>query len=70
MHSTLYSSTDLVTSSHALGNFQKSGTSLAEDVVHHVEGIWQRYNIEYANITCDVTDTEATMVKAARIFSQ
>ena len=48
--------------------FQKSGTSHAEDVVRYVEGIWERYNIEYANITCIVTDTEATMVKAARIF--
>jgi hypothetical protein len=53
-----------------LGIFQKHGTSLAEDVVRHVEGIWQKYNIEYADITCIVTDTEATMVKAARIFSQ
>jgi hypothetical protein len=33
--------------------------------VRHVEGIWQRYNIDYADITCIVTDTEATLVKAA-----
>jgi hypothetical protein len=51
-----------------LGLFQKSGTSHAQDVVRYVEGIWERYNIEYFNITCIVTDTEATMVKAARIF--
>jgi hypothetical protein len=52
-----------------LGLFKKSGTSLAEDVVRTVEGIWQSYDINYSNITCIVTDTEATMVKAARIFS-
>jgi hypothetical protein len=52
-----------------LGLFKKSGTSLAEDVVRTVEGIWLSYNINYSNITCIVTDTEATMVKAARIFS-
>jgi len=51
-----------------LGLFQKSGTSHAEDVVRYVEGIWERYNIEYANITCIVTDTEAPMVKATNIF--
>jgi len=51
-----------------LGLFQKSGTSHAEDVVRYVEGNWEKYDIEYANITCIVTDTEATMVKAAHIF--
>ena len=34
-----------------------------------VEGIWLSYDIDYASITCIVTDTEATMVKAARIFA-
>jgi hypothetical protein len=52
-----------------LGLFKKSGTSLAEDVVKTVEGIWLSYNIDYASITCIVTDTEATMVKAAKIFA-
>ncbi len=52
-----------------LGLFKKEGTSLAEDVVRHVESIWRGYHIEYSNITCIVTDTEATMVKAARIFA-
>jgi hypothetical protein len=44
-------------------------TSLAEDLVRHVESIWRDYHIKYSNITCIVTDTEATMVKAARIFA-
>jgi hypothetical protein len=51
-----------------LGLFLKEGTSHAEDVVRHVEHIWTDYDIEYCNITCIVTDTEATMVKAAIIF--
>lgn len=38
--------------------------------MHHIEGIWQKYNIEYANITCIVTDTEATMVKSACNFCE
>jgi hypothetical protein len=48
---------------------KKEGSSLAEDVVRLVENIWSEYHIEYSNITCIVTDTEATMVKAARIFA-
>jgi hypothetical protein len=52
-----------------LGLFKKEGTSLAEDVVRLVENIWSEYHIDYSNITCVVTDTEATMVKAARIFA-
>jgi hypothetical protein len=52
-----------------LGLFVKEGTSHAEDVVRHVENIWHSYDIDYFNITCIVTDTEATMVKAARIFA-
>jgi hypothetical protein len=52
----------------SLGLFLKEGTSHAEDVVRYVEHIWTDYDIEYCNITCIVTDTEATMVKAARIF--
>ncbi len=53
-----------------LGLFKKEGTSLAEDVVRHVENIWDDYQIEHSKITCVVTDTEATMVKAARIFAR
>jgi hypothetical protein len=51
-----------------LGLFKKSGTSLAEDVVRTVKDIWLGYDIDYSNITCIVTDTKATIVKAARIF--
>lgn len=51
-----------------LGIFKKSGTSHAEDVVRYVKNILAGYNIMYSDIFCIVTDTEATMVKAARIF--
>jgi hypothetical protein len=58
MHSTLYESTELDASS--LSSWpKKSGTSLAEDVVRTVEGILLSYNVDYSNITCIVTDTEA-----------
>jgi hypothetical protein len=52
-----------------LGLFVKEGTSHAKDVVRHVENICTDYDIEYCNIACIVTDTEATMIKAARILS-
>jgi hypothetical protein len=29
---------------------------------------WNDHKIDYCNITCIATDTEATMIKAARIF--
>jgi hypothetical protein len=52
-----------------LGLFKKEGTSLAEDVVRHVENIWDDFHIEYSKITCLVTDTEATMVLLQLFFS-
>jgi hypothetical protein len=48
--------------------FKKFGTSQAEDVVRYVNNILAGYNISYSDLICIVTDTEATMVKAARIF--
>ncbi len=51
-----------------LGLFVKEGTSHAKDLVRHVENICTDYDIEYCNIACIITDTEATMIKAARIF--
>ena len=48
--------------------FKKFGTSQAEDVVRYVNNILAGFNISYSDLTCIVTDTEATMVKAARIF--
>ncbi len=51
-----------------LGVFKKSGTSQAEDVVRYVTNILAGYNLTYSDIFCIVTDMQATMVKAARIF--
>jgi hypothetical protein len=69
MHLPFCSSRNLDTSSFPPCLFVKEGTSHAEDVVRHVENFWHSYDIDYCNITCIVTDTEATMVKAARIFA-
>jgi hypothetical protein len=52
-----------------LGIFQNIGTSQAEDVVRYVTKILFSYDITYHNLFCIVTDTEATMIKAACIFS-
>ena len=51
-----------------LGIFKKFGTSQAEDGVRYFNNILAGYNISYSDLICIVTDTEATMVKAARIF--
>ena len=51
-----------------LGIFEKKGRSKAEDVVEHVEQVWNIYDLNYSNLVCLVTDTEPTMVKAGRIF--
>ena len=51
-----------------LGLFEKTGTSHAEDVVQYVTDMLSRYDITYSDLCCIVTDTEATMVKAGRIF--
>jgi hypothetical protein len=51
-----------------LGTFKESGPSQAEDVVRYVNNILAGYNIVYSNLFCIVTNTETTMVKAARFF--
>jgi hypothetical protein len=51
-----------------LGLFKKTGTSQAEDVVRQVMDMLSSYGITYKEMYCIVTDTEATMVKAARMF--
>jgi len=51
-----------------LGIFEKKGRSKAEDVVRHVEHVWNLFDLHYTSLVCLVTDTEATMIKAGRIF--
>jgi len=52
----------------ALGIFKKTGTSKAEDVVSYCEGIWRSVDLDYKYCSAVVTDTEATMCKAGRLF--
>jgi len=52
----------------ALGIYKKTGTSKAEDVVSYCEGIWRSVDLDYKYCSAIVTDTEATMCKAGRLF--
>jgi hypothetical protein len=52
----------------SLGIFKKDGTSTANDVVRYTEEHMTKFNITYPQLTCIVTDTEATMIAAGRIF--
>jgi hypothetical protein len=52
----------------ALGIFKKTGTSKAEDVVAYCQSIWQTVDLHYRFCSAIVTDTEATMCKAGRLF--
>ena len=54
----------------SLGIFEKTGSSKAEDVVSYVEKMWSQFDLEYSSCTAIVTDTEATMCKAGRLFCQ
>ena len=52
----------------ALGIFKKTGTSKAEDVVAYCENIWSTVDLTCKFCSAVVTDTEATMCKAGRLF--
>jgi len=67
MHCTLCGSQDLAIASLSFGSFQEV-RNLTSRGVRTVKDIWLGYDIDYSNIACIVTDTEATMVKAVRIF--
>lgn len=54
----------------ALGIFKKTGTSKAEDVVAYCHNIWQSVDLQYKFCSAIVTDTEATMCKAGRLFTR
>jgi hypothetical protein len=53
-----------------LGLYEKTGQSRAVDCVDCAEQQLQVYNLFYKNVTAVVTDTEATMVSADRLFVQ
>ena len=54
--------------SMVLGLYEKTGRSRASDCVAYAEHQMQEYNLSYNNMTAVVTDTEATMVAAGRLF--
>jgi hypothetical protein len=53
-----------------LGLYEKTGRSRAVDCVEYAEQQLRAYNLSYTNMTAVVTDTEATMVSAGRLFVQ
>lgn len=53
-----------------LGLFEKSGRSRAVDCVGYVEQQMHEYGLLYRRLAAVVTDTEATMVAAGRLFVQ
>ena len=56
--------------SMVLGLFEKTGRSRATDCVTYAEQQMQEYHLQYSRMSAVVTDTEATMVAAGRIFVQ
>jgi hypothetical protein len=54
----------------SLGIFKKDGASTAIDVVRYAEAVLETFEVTYDQLTCVVTDTEATMVAAGRLFKE
>ncbi len=54
--------------SMVLGLYEKTGRSRVSDCVAYAEHQMHEYNLSYNNMTAVVTDTEALMVAAGRIF--
>ncbi len=54
--------------SMVLGLYEKTGRSRAQDCVGYAEQQMDDYGLTYRNITAVVTDIEATMVAAGRLF--
>ena len=51
-----------------LGLYEKTGRSRAQDCVGYAEHQMEDYGLPYSHLTAVVTDTEATMVAAGRLF--
>jgi hypothetical protein len=51
-----------------LGLYEKTGCSRAQDCVQYAEKQMNNYQLPYSKMTAVVTDTEATMVAAGRLF--
>ena len=48
--------------------YQKNGTSKAGNVVEDAKNGWRTFALNYSHLTCIVTDTEATMIAAGKVF--
>jgi hypothetical protein len=53
--------------SMVLGLYEKTGRSRAIDCVEYAEMQMRAFHLPYSNLSCVVTDTEATMVAASRL---
>jgi hypothetical protein len=51
-----------------IGLVKKTGRSTAEDVIEELESMWETYSLNYYDVVCLVTDTDATMCKVGRLF--
>jgi hypothetical protein len=56
--------------SFVLGLYEKTGCSRAQDCVQYAEKQMNDYQLPYSKMTAAVTDTEATMVAAGRLFAE
>jgi hypothetical protein len=56
--------------SMVLGLYEKTGWSRAVDCIAYAEQQLQTYELLYSNTIAVVTDTEATMISAGRLFVQ
>ena len=52
----------------AMGLFEKNGGSTADDVVDYCESQLTLFDLSYNTAVAIVTDTEATMIAAGRLF--
>ena len=54
----------------SLGILKKDGTLRANDVVRYTEEHMKKSNLSYPQLTCIVTDTEAKLIAAGRLFKE
>ena len=52
----------------ALGLYDKDGASTSHNVIEYAEHQMRMFDIEYCDLVCIVTDTEATMITAGQNF--
>ena len=53
-----------------MGLFKKDRSSTAHDAIDYVEHQMHTFNLAYSDLVCVITDTEATMIAAGRMFAE